>query len=547
MALILQHLKAIDAKMVAEHRLWLMKRVNALPADLQARLKKTSDAELSILQHPNLWSGARFPQTTVAPFEVDGTAANKNKAKSSPISEYISDSLESAIANSRQDLKQLAAFKQLQKDYDRFKAVLIEKSLLLAVNESLAFVNLDDRDLSDLKEFFTSNYALKLQTRTDSLNIHASVRQKCNRIRNRNNLTPEQSASLRQSEVLAKRLVDLYLDRTKKKTNTEQAVDSVSTATSAIALATGIPAAIFGIGGIFFPPLLVPAGILGLISFISYTSTAISAGKMAYESITFGRSPPTKELILTAIDIAIAPLAIFGGSLVSSIKGAVSHAKKLVDVIGGLWNNVGSNIFPDIFFTQEVVKDMYSFTSPQKEMLKHTVTATTWKNIQSRLLVDHDPGIAFDLKQNTKAISRSPKKDGQTTAKFGRGFAYVRLPASLKLTDKPSHLEHIESYHADILAWIASFLSKRGPKPASLIQAVKAYAALDSNTKVDIRLAKLQTLLDTYSVFEEETKASSSTGDVKKLFSNEIERIKQLQLQTQDELVLVGYKVPSAK
>lgn len=551
MAKTLRNLDRINTLIIKEHAAWLEKN-----APVSINLSEIKLNQYSILDYPDLWSGARLFETSI-----------EKKGDSNPVSEEVEKLIDEAKKENKKDqiaTKELQGFKEKYKKYLDF---MKERCLLLAIDHTLQDINGSEgnqKELDPIKEKFQSilnpSSLLKLQTHLDCLQAHKQTALLCSELRNK---TPKSEVGeiekINQLEVLAKRLLDCHYERAKKMTLTEALAEDVSTVSSFVGLLTGVPAAILGIAGIFFPPLLVPAAILGIISFTSYVSSAISAAKVLNEAVQYGRSPSGSDVKWLVIDSVFAPFNLFGGKIFSSIAHALrpmKNVKELVKHIGTLWNDVISNIFPDTVETKEVLTDLIDVgsTLTKSGELKNTISATSWQKVRSALAVHDSEAVARIgqikeemTQQNTsKTTLNNTTTELSATAIHGRDFAFI------KLTKKHEESKlFTKSFHGHILLWDAGFLGTGTSKEAQdIINAMNQYKELKPDETIQQRIGTLKTIkshCDTYlEVYKEDKAKKGRYSYVTNLAQNIEKELNNLcefaPTEDSEPLVLVGFK-----
>ncbi len=378
-------LQSINESIQQEHLTWLVRNA---PAVIEPHLKIE---QYGILNYPELWSGARFFETEV-----------KKTGENNPASTEIAQLIEKAQEEYPEQKKEIEAF---EKKYAKYLGLLKERCLLKAIYKTLDSIEgteETEKDCASIKakfrEVLSPSALLNMQTRYECLQAHKDISLQCYALRDKALSDPHTSDQIKQLEILSKRLLDSHYEGAKKMTIVDAIAKDVATTTSFLGLATAIPAAILGIAALFFPPLFVPAGILGAISFVSYTSTAISAVKMAHEAISYGRGPNPSDVKWFVADTLLSPFNLAGGPIFAKI-GSIFRplkAKAIINTISQVWNNVISNIFPDTVETKEVAADMLEVGSAftAKGQLKNTLTATSWQKMRSSMAVSDEQTLA---------------------------------------------------------------------------------------------------------------------------------------------------------
>lgn len=549
MAFTLNYLQDINLRNELEHRQWVEAQLAFVPKHI-FNAANYPRASFSILKQPKLWSGSRFFQTTVNANIVDQNQPVEVAAK--PFKDLVKDVISTSKKHFRQDAGKLAKLKQFSEDYELYRAMLTERSLLQAILRSCEFIG--NQAGNNLRNLFTKGFALKLKTRSDCLALHAMIVTLSRRTQSLH-LTTNQRIAAKQAEVLGKRLVDIHYDRVKKTSLIERTINGFSTSTSIVGLVAGIAGAVLAIAGLFVPPLLLPAGILGTISFMSYASTVISAGKIAYEGLGYKRSPSAKEMLILAVDIVLAPLNLIGGTIFSSIKAlkSVGSAAKLaISKISLGWNYIVSNVFPDIFYSKDMFDDIKSYSLPTKSKLEHTTSALNWKNITSHLLADYSAEEVLSIKQNTKKQIKNNSNvhteinSSIATEKYSRDFSYLRLPTTGR--DKipepnKSHLQNVRSFHAQILTWDEGlYITKSLEK---IKKAETNYTKLDADVDNHKRLEKLALIRFECTKYFALAKSEKDSARYKAVLKLDLNTKKEAEiLKDVDNVVLIGHKAP---
>ncbi|WP_419419205.1 hypothetical protein ACNVED_11760 [Legionella sp. D16C41] len=208
-------------------------------------------------------------------------------------------------------------------------------------------------------------------------------------------------------EVLAKRLVDDYYRDAKKVTFSDAVQKDVATIASTFSIIIGLTAAVLGIAAFFFPPLAIPALILGSIGFISYLATILSTIKIAEEGLIYKRPPKLSELLWLALDIVLFPLNFVSGQLFSLIGKGFNWSSSIIKILTDVWDNVLSNILPDIFSAKETFKDTATIgTRYTKTGELRNTKATSFSLLRSMLVTTNEQGNdnieLFEKVANTK-------------------------------------------------------------------------------------------------------------------------------------------------
>ncbi len=264
----LKNVDEIDKVIVQEHQTWLAD-TNNVPDCLQelktldsTSTKSGKNISFSVLKYPKQWSGARMLETSIV------------VETSTDISCYplILNHLERKKSLNKNDTKQIAALDAFKKNYQKFYNALKERCLLLAIQQTAAKLMPAANDLSEreqrLLSYFNDLSPINLLTRDDCLKQHCEIVLICNALKQSGQFKDE--SQLQQLEVLSKRWTDIHYEKVKKSTSLELGLNGISTVSSTLGLITGIAAASLGMAGLFFPPLLAPAAILGAISMVSY-------------------------------------------------------------------------------------------------------------------------------------------------------------------------------------------------------------------------------------------------------------------------------------
>jgi len=411
MPITLCDLDDINTSISKEHAAWVNKNA---PTSIDRT--KIIPNQYSILDYPELWSGARLFETSI---EKQGWGRL-------PASEEIERLINQAKKKHKKGTEKIKELEEFKKNYKKYLEFIKERCLLLAISETLKNIPFSEdkkQTKIELEKLLGQSSLFKLQTHLDCLEAHKEISLLCSELRNTNKNEIEQ---IRQLEVLAKRLIDCHYEGAKKTTFDEAITQNIATISSLIGLLTGVPAAGLGIAGIFFPPLLIPATILGAISLISYVSSVILAAKVLNEAIDYGRSPSPSDLAWLVIDTVMLPFNFFGGKILSSIGHVVrplKHAKELVKHLKTIWDTVITNLFPDAAETKEVFSDLGDIGSmiSGSGQLKNTTTATSWQKISSAL-AEHDRETLTTINEMKNEITKLNKK----TAIHGRDFAFIK-------------------------------------------------------------------------------------------------------------------------
>ncbi|CDZ78435.1 hypothetical protein BN59_02745 [Legionella massiliensis] len=449
MAIKLRNVDSINRAIQAEHKSWVSENA---PSTLDR--SKITENQYSILDYPELWSGARLFETKI-----------EKAGKGSPANEQIEELIKKAKKENKKDPEKLKEIDAFEKKYTKYLNSLKERCLLQTIKQILDEELAAPKDpkakdefmriQKDFNETLNTSSLLNMQTRQDCLVAHRKITELSYSLKNK--VGEDQHEKVELLSVLSKRLLDVHYEGAKKMTMTEAISGDLASTTSFIGLATGIPAAILAIIGIAVPvlaPVLLPiSGILGSISFISYTATAVSAVKMANEAIKYGRGPSPGDVKWMVIDIVLSPLYIFGGQIFAGIANLVrplKHGFFVANLIGNLWNNAGSNVFPDIIDTAEVGKDMLSVGSihTAKGMLKNTQSATSWNKMRGALAAHHDDAHE-KVSQVKEEISRLNKSKPRPSLSKEQNGDYQELKElAIQIADKPL-MKEIELALAD--------------------------------------------------------------------------------------------------
>lgn len=538
MAITLHNLERVNAAIQQEHALWLEHHAPQILS-----LAKLRPEQFSVLDYPDLWSGARFFETAINPLHKhiegdEGESAYQALQK-------IIDETKKQHTEDPKLTKEIADF---EKKYRKYFNFLKQRCLLHAINQTLNDIESSDNlAIQEIKEKFqrilNTQSLVRMQKRSDCLQAHRDISILCYALRDK--VSANEMEQIEQLEVLSKRLLDSHYVATKKMPLTEALTSDLSTATSVIGLATGLTAAILAIGSLIFPPLLVPAGILGMISFISYVSTTISAAKMTYEAIQYGRGPSPRDFKWLILDIVFAPFNLFGQQIFSALGHAwhASHPIKLIFTkISTLWDNVISNVLPDAINTKEVITDMLDVGSvfSRNGELKNTTSATSFQKIIGAL-AEHDHKAFNKISQTKENMAKSPSQ----TALHGRDFAFIKYPKAHE-----DSLPVQESYHGHILLWDAGYMGTSTSKEAQrVINAVQAYEGLAPDIGIEERTTALEEIIqhsEHYLNVYKDDETKGRYGYVDKLYQNakkEWDNLHQFSEEDRETpVVLVGFK-----
>ncbi|KTD53779.1 hypothetical protein Lsan_4189 [Legionella santicrucis] len=536
---------SINQTIQNEHESWIKKN-----APLYLDFTKITNQQYSILNYPELWSGARLFETKI-----------EKKGKDSPASEHVAELIKKAQKEYKNDPLKIKEINDFEKKYTKYLALLKERCLLRAIAQTLYEISRSKKQEEQLLEEIKKDFQkilnisalLNIQTRQDCLKAHKQITMLAYALKSK--ADEDQQKKITQLEVLSKRLLDCHYEGAKKLTIHEAIANDLSTITSFIGLGVGVPAAIFAIIGIFVPPLLPIAGILGTIGFISYTASAISAAKMANEAISYGRGPSPSDVKWMVFDIVLAPFYIVGGQIFSGLTHTLKNLKPLhtlVKTTGNIWNNIVSNVFPDIFFVKDIGSEMISVGSVYTATgeLKNTLSATSWKKMRSALAA-HDHEILDKINRAKEEISLLNQN---TTALNGRDFAYTKININNKPGEKP--LIVTKSFHAHILLWENGFIGTTTSKEAQKIKdAVDAYKNLSPDTMTTLRVESLCTIQEHCNVYLTKYKGEQSKGrynfvqnlatNIEKELNNLCVFITANKENSNDATpVLVGFKAP---
>jgi hypothetical protein len=531
------NLNSVNESIQKEHFVWIK---NHAPSMID--YGQVDATQYSILHYPDLWSGTRFFETN-----IDVIIDEKTKNKSNAF-DVILKLIRAAKKKHPDKKKEIDEF---EKKYKKFFNILKERCLLKAIEKTLE--NIDDPDLEAIKKEFreTLNYSslLNMQTRVDCLQAHRKVALLCYALKAQAKANPQVEEQIKQLEILSKRLIDIHYVNAKKLSLIDAIAKDATTVTSSLGLATGITAAILALLSLAFPPLALPAAILGFISFISYTSTIISIIKMLHEAGEYGRGPNPSDVKWLIMDILLAPLNIVGGLIFAKFSDLFhsEHIQKIIDIAGFFWNSVLSNFVPDAIETKELALGLLEVGSSYtpKGQLKHTITATSWKKMGSALaLHDHEAyGKIIAAKESITVINASD----HGTAKNGRDFAYVRLANDKAATDLPV----TKSYHGHILLWDHGFMGLGTSDLAQQIKdAVAAYKKLKPDCTVEERLSKLNSIkthcvayINAYELVDYSKGRFDYVKNLSEHVSKEMDNLNKLGTVNEDEsIVLVGFK-----
>ncbi|WP_131782400.1 hypothetical protein [Legionella gresilensis] len=382
-----------------EHRNWLTYYMGHIPTslnyfknDLAKFLHEFNAEQFSILNYPKYWSGERLLQTKIkSHIEINQPAAYQE----------IKNWLKKQKQNAVNDPIKIKEIEKLTQNYEKYFLVLKRKALILSVKQLMD--ELDTTDLNGLEsepfffqfkhtinQILSQSSLLNMQTRHDCLQAHLHITLACKRAHElfaQKRLGEEIDAI----EVLAKRVIDSYYQNAKKMTFTDAIQKDTASLTSALGLFIGLIVFALGVGSFFFPPLFFPALILGFIGLVSYLASAIAIIKIVEEGFKYRRPPKLSEVVALAIDIALIPLYFFAGEILSLIGRSFHWAASTIKLLTEVWDNVLSNILPDIFFVKDTFKDATEVGSQftKSGQLKNT-TATTWSLIRSMLSSNTD-------------------------------------------------------------------------------------------------------------------------------------------------------------
>lgn len=534
MAISLINLENINQTIQSEHAAWLkanMPTTVSLP-DLQQN-------QYGILNKPQLWSGLRI-------FETKIKTADKN---SKSAFEIIQEQIKNSIKEHKEDPAIQEELKQFAKKYRKYVNFIKQRSLLLSINQTVNDLTATDDNkvlIQNFNEVLSDSFTLAMQTRYDCLQAYKKVSIIAAALRAQTDKTnTEELSRIKQLEVLSKRLLDIYYEHAKKMTIRELFASYLSTSTFFIGLVSGVAAAVLGILGIFFPPLLFAGGILGMMSFISYGATIISALTMTHDAIEYGRSPDSRDLKWLLLDTVLIPFYVIGGRIFASIFslfGSSDSIGKTLHHVNYSWNEIIGNVFPDVIDTQETVTDMFQIGSEitQKGRLKNTSSATSFQKIRSALAKSDNE--AFSKIANTKRVIA---KSSHETAIHGRDFAYVQYTA-----DNNDSLPVTQSYHGHILLWDAGFIGRGASEEANrILVSVKKYKELKPDTPITERISVLDKIIENTNTYLTKYKDVDKKGRykyVEKLQGNaekERDNLQEFILENKDSpVVLVGFK-----
>jgi len=536
--LILTDLELINTQTQAEHKKWVESNIPAFIKNVPT----ISAAQYSIHDYPKLWSGARFLEAKITQTSIDLPA-------SKAIEKLIARAKWNCNKNSA-ERKQIEAF---EKDYAKQLHLLIERFLRQSIDKTLSLINGIDSNTSNeykahIHDLLSSSSLLNLQTHYQCLQAHKKAGLLCLLLKS--SIGPEndeEHAKINQLEILTKRLLDCHYKSAKKLTLGEAITNDISTTTSLIGLITGVPAALLAIGSLFFPPLLLPAGILGIISYTSYIASGIYAVQIAYEALGFDRAPDPALLKELIWDLALLPLMLFSGAIVSAICNITKPtalAQKIITAGQFLWDNIITNIFPDILTGKRTFLDTLKIGTFYTDTgtLKHTTTATSWKKIRSALTLTSVDTITQVRK--TKEVIQLSDKYLSSSPLFGRGFVFTRLEANSK------SLSFTNSFHAHILMWDKGFYGfGKSALAQKIIDAVQDYKQLKPDAPNDSRLKMLSIIKDSCDIYLEKYKNNEKKGRysfVEKLYEkvdNEIHNLTNfIAANEENPAILVTFK-----
>ncbi|STX52388.1 Uncharacterised protein [Legionella busanensis] len=382
-----------------EHINWLTyyagqmpKSLNYFKNDLAQFLQELNIEQFSILNYPKYWSGERLLETKIKPHQNINQPAAYQEIKN-----WLGKQKKAAV-NDPTRVKEIEKFAQ---NYDKYFLILKRKALILSVKQRIEALDTNNLDGLESEPFFfqfkhainqilSQSSLINMQTRHDCLQAHLHITLACKRAHelfSEKNLGRE----IDLIEVLAKRVVDSYYQNAKKMTFTDAIQKDAAALTSALGLFIGLIVFVLGVGSFFFPPLFFPALILGFIGLISYLASALAVIKMVEEGFKYQRPPKLSEVVALAIEIALIPLYFYAGEILSLIGRSFHWAASTIKLLTEVWDNVLSNILPDIFFVKDTYKEATEIGSQftKSGQLKNT-TATTWSLIRSMLSSNTD-------------------------------------------------------------------------------------------------------------------------------------------------------------
>jgi hypothetical protein len=367
-----------------DHKAWLKDNLpELLKADFDTKKKDLKD-DISYDMLKVFYSSFRVAQTSFV--------LENNSGK--PCNQLIYSLIAEAGKKHKADKEKLAIIIEFQKQYRAFLKIFMEKSLLDAIHQSID--ELDERvpqlktdsDFVTLRQLFNSD-ARMLKTTDDCLMVFGYIGALCEALTNKpvfKSLQPDDQKKFKQFKTLAERLIGEFdYSNVKKKSLLQRMLQGVETTTATVGLLIGITAAVLGIAGLFFPPLLVPAGILGTISLISYTASVISFARMSYEGFGFGLLPAEREAGFSVIDILLLPINFASMNIFSSLSKIFNHASRYLFLIESLISNIITNVLPDIVDTDTVINDARAMVTNYGNEHYHSQDTYNFQNIANSL------------------------------------------------------------------------------------------------------------------------------------------------------------------
>ncbi|MGQ3889822.1 hypothetical protein ACQUW5_12425 [Legionella sp. CNM-1927-20] len=436
-----------------EHKNWLIYYMSQMPTtlnyfknELAKFLQELNDEQFSILSYPEFWSGERLLETRIKS-EVNQPAAYQE------IKNWLKKQKQNSV-NEPDKVKEIENFAQ---NYDRYFLLLKRKALILSVKQIMEdldqdYLNgLEDEAIflqfkTRINQILSQSSLLNMQTRYDCLQAHLQITLACRQAHEL--ITKKNYRKLREEvdliEVLAKRVIDSYYQTAKKMTLTDAIQKDVASLTSAIGLSIGLIGFALGIASFFFPPLVFPVFVLGLIGLISYLASVFTAIKIAEESFKYRRSPKVSEFIELIIEVMLSPFYFFAGEVFSLIGRGLNWAASTIKLVTEVWDNAISNILPDIFFAGGIFKEVTEVGSvyTKSGQLKNT-TATSWSLIRSTLTANmHGQSNSvevFEKIDNAKKYLTRQMGYRPTSSSLSRNALYEILAEQLEqFRQKPS-------------------------------------------------------------------------------------------------------------
>lgn len=475
-------LQQIDANIAKIHREWIQnylaehKDIRDLLMLDDASLADSSSFDFGLAKHPHLWPSNRIGKTPLA----------EGKEQS------ISDYLLKRISRLRLQKRLFGWFKpypnieSFQTDYLKVCKLLKEKFLREAIDHSLQLAKAKISNVSitetNILDKFPTFSSLHQQFREDWLNAHFEVtyyskiastqlrneiitlkktikvakpNEKDSEPKTRLVECEEALALVKQSEILAKRYIDIYYEKEKKITRGEHYKKTFSAVSISIGLWAGIGCVAFTVGGIFNPLLLIPATILGYISYTSSFSTLNLLYKITQEA-QYERSPNKKDVMDIFLDSILMPLYFFGGKIImaaSKITVAITKASnqladKITSVfktIANAWDGIVSNL-DDVIDSKEALVGVKQMIVGYDEV-KNTSTAGSWAYLKRKLFVDYKKDLQV-TEQVIQAAKHDAQKIGKSTSETIKGlmgksssyqFSYALLSNNTIIQDKSYH------------------------------------------------------------------------------------------------------------